>query len=194
MKGLIRTVIIIAVLIVVGIGASAIIYTDLSSKLVAAQERGFEEGHTQGYEEGFKEGSEVGYQEGSKIGYAKSDGGDYDSSGGAGFYFVYNPTYDEMQEILAEDETGSAMGIHGYAGANGIRVAYVRCQIARKAAEGMVYVYHLVAFETVDKGLVIVEPWSDREVKLEIGKRYGELNSFLIPPYDDTITKITTVW
>ena len=194
MKGLIRTVIIIAVLIAVGIGASIFIYGDLSKKLVAAQERGFEEGHTQGYEEGFKEGSEVGYQEGSKIGYAKSNGVDYDSSDGAGFYFVYNPTYDEVQEILAVSEADSAKGIHDYAETNGIRVAYVRVQIARKAAEGMVYVYQLVAFETVDKGFIIIEPWSHREVKVEIGKSYSELNGLPPRAHDAKITKITIVW
>jgi len=77
--------------------------------------------------------------------------------------------------------------------ANGIRTAYVRCQIARKAEERMVYICHLVAFETVDNGLII-RPRSHKEVKVEVGKSYSELNGFPTPPYDDTITKITIVW
>jgi len=194
MKGLIKTTIIIVALIAVGVGTSAIITVGLINRLAAAEERGYEEGHAQGYVDGFKEGSKVGYQEGSRIGYIKGDQGNHDDSDGTGFYFVYNPTYDEVQEILAEGDMGSAKEIHEYAEANGIRVAYVRCQIARKAAEGMVYIYQLVAFETVDNGLTIIEPWSHREVKVEVGRRYSELNNLLTRPYDDTITKVTIVW
>ena len=58
----------------------------------------------------------------------------------------------------------------------------------------MVYVLHLVAFETVDRGFVIIEPWSKREVRVAEGGSYSELNGFDIPEYDDTITKITVVW
>lgn len=194
MKGLIKTSIIIAAFIVAGIVSSIIITVDLNNRLAAALERGFEEGCAQGYLEGFQEGSRVGYQAGSKIGYTRSNWEDRGSSYEAGFYFAYNPTYDELPEILADGETASAKGIHDHAEANGVRVAYVRCQIARKAAEGMVYVYQLVAFETVDNGLVIIEPWSHQEVKVEVGKHYSELNGRPPRDYDDTITKITIVW
>lgn len=194
MKGLITTTIIIAVLIVAGIVSSIIITNNLNNSLAAAYQHGFEKGHTQGYLLGFQGGSEFGYQQGSQIGYQKSRHSDDDSSYEADFYFIYNPTYDELPEILADAKTRSAQEIHDYAVANGLRVAYVRVQIARKAAEGMVYIYQLVAFETVDNGLTIIEPWSNREVKIEIGKRYSELNSLPTRPYDDTITKITIVW
>ena len=194
MKELIKSNIIIAVLIVVGLVTSIIITGNVTNRVTAAHERGFEEGRVQGYKVGSQEGSRVGYQEGSKIGYVRGNGEDYDSSDGAGFYFTYNPTYDEVQAILAESKKTSAMEINYYAEANGIRTAYVRCQIARKAAEGMVYIYHLVAFETVDNGFIIIRPRSYEEVKLEVGKSYSELNGFPTPPYDDTITKITIVW
>ena len=163
MKGLIKTSIIIAVLIVVGIITSIIITSNLSNQLAANRERGFEEGRTQGYEASFREGGRAGYQEGSKIGYEMSRDKDI-SDFGEGFYFTYNPTYDEVQAILAESKKTTATEINYYAETNGIRTAYVRCQIARKAAEGMVYIYHLVAFETVDKGLIIIEPRSHKEV------------------------------
>jgi len=182
------------VLIAAGIVTSIIITSNLNNRLAAAHQRGFEEGHSQGYLLGFQEGSEIGYQEGSQIGYQKANWKDYASRYETGFYFVYNPTYDELPEILADGETGSAQEMHDYATANGIRVAYVRCQIARKAAEGMVYIYQLVAFETVDNGLTIIEPWSHREVKVEVGESYSELNGFPTRPYDDTITKVTIVW
>lgn len=194
MKGLIRTIIIMTVLIIVGLGTSAFIYADLVNRLATAHERGGEDGYDQGYLVGLQEGSWVGYQEGSKIGYVNGNEGDQDSSDGTGFYFVYNPTYDEVREILAEGEIGSTREIHDYAEANGIRAAYVRVKIARQAAEGKIWVYRLVAFETVDHGLIIIEPWSHEEVKVEVGKRYRELNGFPTSLYDDTITKITIVW
>ena len=196
MKGLIKTSIIIAALIGIGFVISVIVTNNLSNHVATASERGFEEGHTQGYEAGFYEGSKVGYQEGIKAGYEKAtEGNPGDNSGyGAGSYFTYNPTYDELQAILAESNKTSAIEINYYAEANGIRTAYVRCQIARKAAERTVYVYYLVAFETVDRGLIIIRPRSHEEIKVEIGKSYSELNGFRTPTYDDTITKITFFW
>jgi hypothetical protein len=86
------------------------------------------------------------------------------------------------------------MEVHDYTEANGIRTAYVRIPIARPAAEGMVYIYELVAFETVDQGLLIIEPWSHREVRVEVGERYSELNDFSTSLHNDTITDITIVW
>ncbi|MFC2072444.1 hypothetical protein ACFLUU_07065 [Chloroflexota bacterium] len=194
MKGLIITTLIIITLIAISSGASLIIASDLSNKLAVANESGFAKGYAQGYEVGFLEGSEVGYQEGSKIGYERGSKEDLNSSSGRGFYFAYNPTYDEVHEILAENKQASAKEIHNYAETNGIRAAYVRAPIAREAIEGTVYLYQLVAFETVDRGLVIIEPWSHREVKVEVGKRYSKLNGFPPRDYDDTITEITIVW
>ena len=194
MKGLIRSLIILLILVVVGAGASAFIHFDLQDTVVAERQRGFEEGRAQGYEEGWQEGHKTGYQEGSRVGYEKASGSDNSASNGDGFYFVYNPTYGEVQEMLATIEAESAEEIHEYAEGNGVRVAYVRCQLARKAAKGMVYVLHLVAFKTVDNGFVIIEPWAHREVKVEVGKSYSELNGFPPPAYDDTITKMTIVW
>ena len=193
MKGLIRTTIMMVLIIAVGVGTSVLLAFQLVDRLEAAHERGYEKGHAEGYVAGFEGGHIAGYQEGSKIGYIKAGKGDH-TSDETGFYFLYNPTYEEVRKILAEGETYSAKEIHDYAEANGIRSAYIRCPIARKATEGMVYIYELVAFETVDKGLVVIEPWSHREVKIEVGKSYSELNGSPIRDYNDTITKITTVW
>ncbi|MBA7685217.1 hypothetical protein ES703_93635 [subsurface metagenome] len=196
MKGLIKTSIIIAALIGVSIVTSIIITSNLSKRVVATHEPSFEAGRTQGYEVGFHEGNKAGYQEGSKIGYEKGREGydSYNSDEETGFYFTYNPTYDELQAILAESNKTTAMEVNNFAEANGIRTAYVRCQIARKTAERTVYVYHLVAFETVDRGFIFIRPRSHEEIKVEVGKSYSELNGFSSSPYDDTITKITIVW
>jgi len=196
MKGLITTSIIIAALIGIGVVTSIIITNNLSNHVATARERGFWEGSIQGYEVGSHEGGKAGYQEGSQISYERAaeenpgDNGDF----GVGFYFTYNPTYDEVREILAESNKTTAMEANNYAEANGIRTAYARCQIARKAAERTVYVYNLVAFDTVDNGVIFIRPRSREEVKVEVGKSYSELNGFPAPPYDDTITKITIFW
>ncbi len=194
MKGLLISFIVVAAIIGVGIGTGVLIYTNLIDSVANASELGFEEGHAQGYEDGFKEGSEAGYQEGSRVGYIKDIGVDGSSANIEGYYFLYNPTYDEVREILVEVEMDSAKEIHDYAEINGIRAGYVRCPIARKAPKGRVYLYQLVAFETVDRGLIIIEPWSHREVKVEVGKSYREVNGLPASPYDDTVTKITIVW
>jgi len=193
MKGLIKTSIIIAALMVVGFITSILITRHFINREAAAYERGLDEGRTQGYEAGLYDGEIDGYQAGSKIGYEMSQGKDI-SDFGEGFRFIYNPTYDEVQEILAENNKTTAMEINNYSEANGIRTAYVRCQIARKAAERTVFVYNLVAFETIDRGLIFIRPRSHEEVKVEVGKSYSELNGFPTSPYDDTITKITIFW
>ena len=191
MKGLIKTNIILAALIGIGFVTSAIITNNLSNRVTSTREYSLVEGRTQGYEAGFREGSRAGYQEGSKIGYAMSQDKDI-SDLGEGFYFTYNPTYDGVREILAESKKTTAAEINNFAEANGIRTAYVVVRIADGG--GYRIGYRLVAFETVDRGLIFIRPQSHEEVKVEGGKRYSEMNGFPSPPYDDTITKITIVW
>ena len=190
MKGLIKASIIIAALIGVGFVTSVIITGNLNNQVAANRESGFEEGRTQGYEAGFREGSRAGYQEGSKIGYERGEilSFSYNSDYGTSFYFTYNPTYDEVREILAESKETSAMEINNFTEANGIRTAYVRAGIAAGGS------YRIVAFDTVDRGFIFIRPRSHEEIKVEVGKSYSELNGFPSPPYDDTITKITIVW
>ena len=192
MKALIISVAVLFAAIGVSIGVGARVYTNLTDDVADARERGFVEGYSQGYEDGFMQGSEAGYQEGHRVGYETDKTVDGDNV--SAYYFLYNPTYSDVQEILVEGDVFSAKEIHDFAEINGIRVGYVRCPIARKAPEGRVYLYQLVAFETVDKGLIIIEPWTHREVKVEVGESYRGVNGFPPSSYDDTITKMTIVW
>lgn len=194
MRGLIRTTIIILVLIAIGFGTSILITTDLDSRMAATSRRGFEEGYVEGYEEGLQEGGIDGYQEGSKAGFGEVVREDYDVSPETGFYFLCSPTYDEVQEILAEDTSGSAREINNSAEAQGIRAAYVRCRISTLEAEGKIYLLELVAFETVDEGLIFIEPSSHQEVELGIGRHYSELNRFSSLKYDGIISDIKIIW
>jgi len=193
MKGLIQTTIIIAALIGVGFVTSILVSRHFTNREAAAHEQGFEEGRTQGYEAGLCEGEKDGYQTGSANGYETSQGKDIIDFE-EGFHFNYNPTYAEVQEILAETDKTTAMELNNCAEANGIRTAYVRCQIERESTKGTVFVYNLVAFKTTDRGFIFIRPRSHEEVEVKIGKSYSGLNGFLSPPYDDTITKITIFW
>jgi len=194
LKGLLITFAVIAVLTGMGVGIGALASNRLNRSVADAKQQGFSEGYSKGYTEGLQLGNEAGYQEGSKLGYLEAGGADVSQVNKPGYYFMYNPTYDEMMMALTRSEMDSAQTILDYAKANGIRAAYVRVPIARPASEGRIYLYQLVAFETVDRGLVIIEPRSHREVKVEAGKSYSQLNGFPVSQYDDTITKVTMVW
>jgi len=186
--------IIITGLIIISLVASIFINNNLIRKTAEAHRLGYESGYAEGVVVGSREGSMAGYQKGSRVGYLESTGRRDDSDLAERLIFLYNPTYDQARQILAESEKTSTREINDYAEANGIRTAYVRCQIARGIDEGKVYVYKLVAFQSVDEGLIFVEPRSHQEVKIEVNRSYSELNSSPMPPYDDTITKITIVW
>ena len=194
MRGLIKATIIVIVLIAIGFGASVAVTTDTDGRVAAIAERGLDEGLVQGSEAGWQEGTRDGYQEGGKIGYEATAGEDPDSADEAGFYFLYNPTYAEVQEILVGDTSGLAKSINNYAETHGIRAAYVRCRVVPTDGEGKTYILGLVGFETVDEGFIFIEPSSHQAVKLEIGRRYSELNKFSVLEHDGIISNIRIIW
>ncbi len=114
---------------------------------------------------------------------------------------LHNPTYKEVLEFLAHDPTDSnplisgeytcvsfAAEVNNNAEANGIRAAYARLSSKEWA-------HVVVAFETVDKGLVFIEPQSDRKVELALGKSYWESAGAVRPvDYDDVVVEIQIVW
>ena len=191
MKGLVLTLIVIILLIVVGIGVSMLVTGSVNDEMATAGTLGFKEGYTRGYEEGFEQGGKAGYQEGSKTGYLRVRGEYRDGDEEDGSYFAYNPTYAEVQEILVLGIADTAEGILEHADSNGIRGAYVRVKLADEADAA---ISPLVAFETVDRGFIVIEPWSYRKVKVEVGRSYSELNDMPAISQDDTITKISIIW
>ena len=108
-------------------------------------------------------------------------------------------SYDELIEFMREDTTNkethlvSGMYAHGTyaqiflgrARENGIEGCLVTIQIE----EGETWFF--TGFETTDKGWIYILPALDREVKLEVGKKYHELNNFSPFGVDDTIVEIT---
>jgi len=194
MKGLLISVAIIFLITAVGIGASAIVHINLVSSLDTARDTGFDEGYDDGYEEGLIEGSIAGYQEGSKLGYLTSNRVAAATRDGEDFYFIYNPTSEEVREILNEGGLDSAREVIDYSAVNGIRVAYIRCQTVPNEPKGKVHLQELIGFETVDKGFIFIDAELHREVRVEVGVSYSVLNRLPSPSYDDTIGKVTIVW
>ena len=207
MKWLGRIGIALGALIVINITVNVIITYILTNKVTAAYESGIQEGYAQGYVAGYQEGATVGYQKGSKAGYQegstagheKSKEEDYSNEYIAGFeetvstgYLVRNPTYNEVQQILAGEETTSVRELNNHVEGKGFRAAYVRYKTAYSVTKESYY--ELVAFATTDKGLIFIEPASHKEVKLKVDKRYSELNGYSLPDYDDTITEIRIIW
>jgi hypothetical protein len=54
--------------------------------------------------------------------------------------------------------------------------------------------HSIVAFDTIDRGLVYFEPQFDDEVRVELGRRYSQLNDYLLPSFDDVIRDILVIW
>lgn len=114
-----------------------------------------------------------------------------------------NPTYKEAMDFIARDQTDKneyiegeytclnfAADVNRNAEAEGIRCAVVFIEFKGRR-EGHV----LIAFETLDRGLIFIEPQTDKEVKVAIGVRYYRDNELAwTAPFDDTIVKITIIW
>ena len=152
-------------------------------------EAGYQEGHSEAYEKGYDKGYEIGLGSGSKEVMASRVG-------------LHNPTYKEMIEFLGQDKTDSnpfirgeyvcfdfAAELNNNAEANGIRAAYVRI----RAKE---WGHAVVAFETADRGLVFIEPQSDKDVNLVMGEPYPwqQVGASRPANYDDAIVEIQVIW
>ncbi len=169
----------------------------------AAYEYSYDEGHAQtydvGYQEAYGEAYDKGYDKGYEIGLETGS-----KERVARRVELYNPTYKEMREFLASDTTDAnpyvpseyvcfefATALNNNAEANGIRVACVL--IGSKN-----WWHAVVAFETVDRGLIFIEPQSDREVGSVIGIGqpfpWYSVGAVRATSYHDPIVEIQIIW
>jgi len=172
-----------------------------SDKIEAAYEDNYNNGYAQtydvGYQEAYSEAYDKGYDKGYEIGVGTGSKEEV-----ATRVELHNPTHKEMREFLAGDETDSnpyvvgeyncsdfATQLNNNAEANGIRAAYVRIRSKK-------WGHSLVAFETVDRGLIFIEPQSDREAKLVTGESFPWYSVGAISPlgYFDLIVEIQIIW
>ncbi|UCD44640.1 MAG: hypothetical protein JSV27_11075 [Candidatus Bathyarchaeota archaeon] len=121
----------------------------------------------------YSQGSAAGYDEGYALGFQAGSGGGYN---------VRDPTYAEAMDFIEMDDTDSlgyrddfdctrfAAAFKQNAFEEGIRCYYVNVYF--KGSTG----HSIVAFDTVDRGLIFIEPQHDQEVNLVKGSSYCELN------------------
>jgi len=172
-----------------------------SKEIVAAYDDGYDQGYAQtyngGYQEAYSEAYNKGYDKGYEIGLEIAPKEEV-----ATRVELRNPTDEELREFLAQDKTDSNLFIEGEyvcfdfaaelnnnAEANGIRAAYVRIRFKEWA-------HAVVAFETVDRGLIFIEPQSDKEVELAVGKPYSWQWAVTgrLTDYSETIVEIQIIW
>ena len=172
-----------------------------SEQIVAAYDDGYDQGNAQTYDVAYQEAYSEAYNKGYNKGYDVGLGAG--SQGGVATRVeLHNPTYRELKEFLAGDKTDSNLFIKGEyvcfdfaaelnnnAEANGIRAAYVRI----RAKE---WGHAVVVFETVDRGLVFIEPQSDKDIEMVVGKPYPWQSAGADRPskYDDAIDEIQIIW
>ncbi|MFC2010486.1 hypothetical protein ACFLVU_00390 [Chloroflexota bacterium] len=146
-------------------------------KVADAYDESYIEGFTETYKVGYEEARDEAYNKGYIKGYETSLLRESEEHLN-GLVELRNPTYQELREFLAADDTDSnvffsgeyvcfnfAAELNNKAETNGIRAAYVRIRSSEWA-------HAVVAFETVDRGLVFIEPQSDTEVDVVIGSNY----------------------
>jgi len=198
----------------VGLKGSKIIYAAVAAAIIAAvavvfyvagftmgvqeaykraREEVYMEAWGSSYMRGFSEGNRTGFEEGYKAGYNKgfADGYEKGAADAAGrSYTLRDPTFSELEEFLKNDETETLRwSPEGY---SPVDLAAKLKENAAKAGLrcGLALVYHeaglsiLNCFNTVDKGIVYVEPWNDRTFTLKPGDYYVQWR----------VLKITIIW
>jgi len=137
---------------------------------------------------GYARGQDAGYQ----IGVLAGVGTGYD---------LRNPTYSETKEFIKQDLTDHnsyieneytcsdfAADVNNNAERQGLRCALVELKYPGEMGHAV------VAFNTVDKGLIFIEPQYDKEVTVNIGESYSKINRFKNPGFNDTIVRYLVIW
>jgi len=142
------------------------------------------------------------------IGYTCGDSNGYDAGYNNGViagigtgYDLRDPTYSEMNEFLKEDATDKNAYIEGsytctdYAADlnnNAAQAGYNAAYAYIEYPDGTGHA--IAAFQTVDKGLLFIEPQYDEEVQVVIGSSYSEQNGYQVSDHDDTVVRYLLIW
>jgi len=121
-------------------------------------------------------------------------------------FHLHNPTFDEVLSFLTEDKTDSnkyiegdyvcshfARDVNNNADRQGIRCAYVDIRYPEAA-------HAIIAFNTIDNGLVYFDASTDERVRPVVGKEYWRCIEprpgyyYEKPSFDDTIVDIVVTW
>lgn len=150
---------------------------------------GIAEGYLQGKTEGWAAGKLAGRTVGAETGYDNGYAIGFEAGVGAN-YLIRNPTYSEVRDLLRESTAVTAQEINAEFEAQGIRTGFVWLHLGMGGGAG----FSFAAFDTVDNGVIIVDPWSHVEIVPEIGQRVSTLLGDPVPDYDDTITRVRIAW
>jgi len=107
-------------------------------------------------------------------------------------YEIHDPFY---EEVLSFIENNNLLSINKiiYEGKNqGLKTAYIQVIMGEE-----LLMYELIAFNTVDEGMVYFEPIQKYRLTPEIGKRYRDctINHHQTSTFfNDTIVDIITIW
>lgn len=166
---------------------------------LAGQKVGYITGNQDGYGDGYNLGKDEGYDEGEAAGYTTGYADGVEAGTGHG-YCLQDPTYAEAVAFIHSDHTDRnsydddsyvcshfSRDVCNNAEAEGWRCAFVEL---RYSGSG----HSIVAFDTIDRGLVYFEPQFDDEVRVELGRSYSRLNDYVIPYWDDVIRDILVIW
>lgn len=165
----------------------------------AGQNVGYITGNQEGYSDGYNLGKDEGYDLGEAAGYTTGYTEGLEAGTGHG-YCLKDPTYAEAVAFLRDDRTDRntydedsyvcshfSRDVCNNAEVEGWRCAFVKLRYLDSG-------HSIVAFETIDRGLVYFEPQFDDEVRVELGRSYAQLNDYVIPYYDDVIRDILVIW
>jgi len=154
-------------------------------------DNGYEIGETHGYDDGYSVGHADGYSAGLLEGYDTGYENGLDSVLGHG-YSLRDPTYAEMKDFIARDKTNeNTYDINTYNCYN-FTADVINNAEAENIHCGFVYIlfsenkaHALVAFNTIDRGLIYIEPQHDDEVSVRVG-----WSSY----YSDMIVNVAIIW
>lgn len=207
----------VGILVLVGVGSFVLHGIAYSGGETAGYENGYSVGYEAGYslgkqggyDEGYVSGKQDGHDEGYDLGKADGyeDGYEVGMEAGLGHgYTLRDPTYREAVTFLREDKTDKnkyvediyvcshfARDVCNNAEAEGLRCAFVELRYSEGG-------HSIIAFDTIDEGLVYFDAITDERAKPVVGKRYYKCIEpkpgyyYEKPSFDDTIIDILVIW
>lgn len=152
---------------------------------------GFEAGYSQGYSTSYTQQGETAYNEAnieSEFSYNEDTIGNQTIASSSQTIELRNPTFDQVRDFISQELTNKnkwarnnyecrhfATGV-----CNNARDAGLNCAFVLLCYENEQHA--IVAFDTIDKGLIYIEPQTDMVVHPEVGGRYDgkEIKEILI--------------
>jgi len=208
MKWLIGIFIAMGILILIGMGGYTLYGLAYSEGATAGYEDGYTVGHEAGYSSGKQDGYDEGYSSGRADGY--DEGYEVGVEAGLGHgYTLRDPAYEEVITFIGQDKTDENEYIEDTYGVYvcshftrdvgnnaeeaGLRSAFVELRYLDGG-------HAIIAFDTIDEGLVYFDVQTDERVRPVIGERYYQCIEpragyyYVRPSYDDTIRDILVIW